>query len=176
MIHSCLVDVCGHQIPYRTVMCWLLYFWFPSSYSTGWHQSFQERQFPPKTNWKKLSAWPTFLHLFFSYSTRFSLVKLTFQEISCFLYPSAASIVKCRVYHVQVYWDCPGFSKYTLWLKTRKLMWAEKQLVEVEEREEAEVERTGWVRSKKEEKEKLLMKTENFLIFSHLPQMDNVNA
>jgi len=42
-----------------------------------------------------------------------------------------------------VYWDCPGFSKYTLWLKTRKLMWAEKQLVKVEEREEAEVERTG---------------------------------
>lgn len=62
----------------------------------------------------------------FFYSTKFSFVKLTIQEVSCFLYPSVTSIVKCHVYHVQVFWDCPGFSKYTLWLKTRKCMWAEK--------------------------------------------------
>lgn len=53
MIHSCLVDVCGHQIPYRTVMCWLLDFWFPSSYSTGWHQSFARKTVSTKNKLKK---------------------------------------------------------------------------------------------------------------------------
>lgn len=62
MIHSCLLDVYKSQIPYRTVKCWLLYFWFISFYPAGQNQSFERRAISTNNNRKrKLLAWPTFL-------------------------------------------------------------------------------------------------------------------
>lgn len=44
LIHSCLVDVYRSQIPYRRVICWLVYFWFIPFYTAeGQNQYFARR-------------------------------------------------------------------------------------------------------------------------------------
>lgn len=63
LIHSCLVDVYRSQIPYRRVICWLVYFWFIPFYTAeGQNQYFARRAI--STNNKQrttLSVWPTVL-------------------------------------------------------------------------------------------------------------------
>lgn len=81
MNHSCLVDVYSSQNPYRTVMCWLLYFWFISFHpAEGQNQVYlQGGQFPPITSGRESAhhglhfCGPLHLSLFF-FSTPHGLV------------------------------------------------------------------------------------------------------